>query len=53
MKKHMPVADEDRDAACELVLEGLHRASLLAKETSPDGTTYGDMLKDMFAGFNA
>ncbi len=41
----------DLPAACELVLEGLHQASLLSKDRSPDGVTYGDMLKRMFAGF--
>ncbi len=39
------------NAGCELVLEGLHQASLLAKDSSPDGIQYGDMLKRMFAGF--
>jgi magnesium chelatase subunit I len=38
-------------AGCELVLEGLHQASLLSKDRSSDGVTYGDMLKRMFAGF--
>ncbi|MDJ0975607.1 MAG: magnesium chelatase [Planctomycetota bacterium] len=44
---------EERDVgpACELVLEGLHQASLLSKDRSLDGVTYGDMLKRMFAGF--
>ena len=41
----------ERNAGCELVLEGLHQASLLAKDSSPDGVQYGDMLKRMFAGF--
>jgi magnesium chelatase subunit I len=45
------VADADLHAACELVLEGLHQASLLSKERSADGVAYGDMLKRMFAGF--
>ncbi len=45
------IEDADVPAACELVLEGLHQASLLAKDRSPDGVTYGDMLKRMFAGF--
>ena len=51
VKKHMQPAAQDLDAACELVLEGLHRSSLLAKESSPDGVAYGDMLKDMFKSF--
>ena len=45
------IAEVDVPAACELVLEGLHQASLLAKDRSPDCVTYGDMLKRMFAGF--
>ncbi|MHC4959120.1 MAG: magnesium chelatase [Planctomycetota bacterium] len=48
---HLDPPAEDVDAACELVLEGLHRSSLLAKDASPDGVTYGDMLKGMFAEF--
>ena len=35
----------------ELVIEGLHQASLVAKDASVDGVVYGDMLKRMFAGF--
>ncbi len=46
------VPDPWLPAACELVLEGLHQASLLAKDKSPDGVTYGDMLQRMFAGFD-
>ncbi len=45
------IDDADVPAACELVLEGLHQSSLLSKERSTDGITYGDMLKRMFAGF--
>ena len=51
MRKHLKPAKDDVTPACELVLEGLHRSSLLAKDKSPDGVTYGDMLKGMFAGF--
>jgi len=50
-RQHLAPAEADLDAACELVLEGLHRASLLAKDRSADGATYGDMLKGMFAEF--
>ena len=50
-RQHLDPSDEELPAACELVLEGLHQASLLAKDRSPDGVTYGDMLKRMFAGF--
>ena len=54
VKEHARPEEEDRAALCELVLEGLHRSSLLAKEKSRDGeVAYGDMLKDMFAGFEA
>jgi magnesium chelatase subunit I len=49
--EHLQPAPTDLTPACELVLEGLHRSSLLAKDKSPDGVTYGDMLKGMFAGF--
>jgi len=41
---------EDASLAAEIVLEGLHRSSLLAKEQSEDGFAYSDMLKDMFRG---
>jgi hypothetical protein len=51
VREHMDPPAEDLPAACELVLEGLHRSSLLAKDRSPDGVAYGDMLKRMFAGF--
>ncbi|MHC4550057.1 MAG: AAA family ATPase [Planctomycetota bacterium] len=51
VKKNLQPAPEEIPAGCELVLEGLHRSALLAKEKSPDGVTYGDMLKRMFAGF--
>ena len=47
----MPEDDEHLDIAMELILEGLHQASLLAKDVTPAGATYGDMLKRMFAGF--
>ena len=46
-----PLDEDALYAGCELVLEGLHQASLLSKDRSPDGVTYGDMLKRMFAGF--
>ena len=50
-QRHLAPRPDELPAACELVLEGLHQASLLAKDRSPDGVTYGDMLKRMFAGF--
>jgi magnesium chelatase subunit I len=51
-RRHAQPAEDELPAACELVLEGLHQASLLAKDRSEDGVTYGDMLKRMFAGFH-
>jgi magnesium chelatase subunit I len=51
VREHLDPEPDDVTAACELVLEGLHRSALLAKDRSPDGVTYGDMLKGMFAGF--
>ena len=55
VRKHLGtdgrLADGELPAGCELVLEGLHQASLLGKDASHDGVTYGDMLKRMFAGF--
>ena len=51
-RKHLDLAPEDLDAGCELILEGLHRSSLLAKEKSAGGFAYGDMLKGMFKGFD-
>ncbi|MGH7163563.1 MAG: magnesium chelatase [Planctomycetota bacterium] len=52
VRARMRLPEEDVSAACELVLEGLHRASLLAKDRLDDGVAYGDMLKRMFAGFH-
>ena len=51
--EHLAPPEEDVEAACELVLEGLHRSSLLAKDKSSDGVTYGDMLRDMLRDFGA
>jgi len=42
--------ERDHGLGAELVLEGLHRSSLLAKDRSEDGVTYSDMLQDMFKG---
>jgi magnesium chelatase subunit I len=51
-RRHAGPLDEAEVAvACELVLEGLHQASLLSKERADGGVTYGDMLKRMFAAF--
>jgi len=51
VKLHLDPPGEDLAAACELVLEGLHRSSLLAKEKRTDGVRYSDMLKEMFEDF--
>ena len=51
-RRHLRSNEEDLPAACELVLEGLHRSSLLAKEKGDGGFSYGDMLKRMFEGFS-
>jgi len=51
VRAHAEIADDELSLACEIALEGLHRASLLSKDRSPDGVSYGDMLKRMFAGF--
>ena len=51
VRKHLDPTPVDLPGACELVLEGLHRASVLAKDRSQDGVSYGDLLKRMFAGF--
>ncbi len=51
VKLHLDPPTEDLSAACELVLEGLHRSSLLAKEQGPDGIRFSDMLKEMFEDF--
>jgi magnesium chelatase subunit I len=52
VRKHLKPPEEDVPAGCELVLEGLHRSSLLAKEKGEGGASYGDMLKRMFEGFS-
>lgn len=44
--------EADLPAACELVLEGLHQASVVAKERADGGVAYGDLLQRMFAGFD-
>jgi magnesium chelatase subunit I len=51
VRKHLDPPPEEMAVAGELVLEGLHRSSLLAKDRSTDGVVYGDMLKRMFEGF--
>jgi magnesium chelatase subunit I len=51
VRKHLNPPEEDVPVGCELVLEGLHRSSLLAKEKGEGGASYGDMLKRMFEGF--
>jgi magnesium chelatase subunit I len=51
VKRHLSLPERDLAAGCELVLEGLHRSSLLAKDRSPNGVTFSDMLKGMFQDF--
>jgi magnesium chelatase subunit I len=52
VRRHVPdIPERDVAAACELVLEGLHQASLLSKDRTDGGVLYGDMLKRMFASF--
>lgn len=46
-------ASNDADeiaAAMEFILEGLHQASILSKDVSPEGTNYGDEFDDMVKG---
>ena len=47
---HLDPGEGDAALGAEIVLEGLHRASLLAKDRSEDGVAYSDMLQDMFKG---
>jgi magnesium chelatase subunit I len=51
VRAHAKLPEDEIPIACEIALEGLHRASLLSKDRSADGVAYGDMLKRMFAGF--
>ena len=51
-RRHLSPAVEDLPAACELVLEGLHQASVLSKDRAEGGVAYGDLLKRMFATFD-
>ncbi len=50
--KHLaPAGAEEHAVAMELVLEGLHQNSMLARErTDGAGTSYKDMLKQMLSG---
>ena len=45
-----PAAPRERGAGMELVLEGLHQHSLLAKEDLSTGTSYSDMLGILLEG---
>jgi magnesium chelatase subunit I len=51
-RRHLSPPVEDLPAACELVLEGLHQASVLSKDRADGGVAYGDLLKRMFATFD-
>jgi magnesium chelatase subunit I len=44
--------DEDPGLAMELILDGLHQASLIAREDLDSGVSYKDMLKTMFEGMS-
>jgi magnesium chelatase subunit I len=46
-KKHLSPDEAELPAAMELVLEGLHQASLLAKEEVPGGHAFRDMFERM------
>lgn len=53
VKEHAPTKDEQEFAVrMELVLEGLHQSSLLAKEDIDRGILYCDMLGTMFEDFD-
>ncbi len=47
-ERHLP--GEDAGLAMGLILDGLHQASLIAREDLDAGVTYKDMLKTMFEG---
>ncbi|HEX7900966.1 MAG TPA: magnesium chelatase [Planctomycetota bacterium] len=46
------LAGEDAVLAMELVLDGLHQASIIAREDLESGVSYKDMLKTMFEGMS-
>lgn len=51
MREHLPEAGGGAlSAAMELVLEGLHQSSLLAKEDLDRGVLYTDMLGALYEG---
>ena len=47
-ERHLP--GEDPGLAMGLILDGLHQASLIAREDLDSGVSYKDMLKTMFEG---
>jgi magnesium chelatase subunit I len=50
-ERHLPSADAaERAAAMELVLEGLHHSSLLARDELVEGRVYKDMFQEMVRG---
>ncbi len=51
VRRHLTQDETEVAAGAELVLEGLHQASLLAKDRLDGAVSYGDMLQRMFAGF--
>ena len=49
-ERHLP--GEDAGLAMGLVLDGLHQASLIAREDLDSGVSYKDLLKTMFEGMS-
>ena len=47
-QKHLKPEKDSGDLAMEFVLEGLHQASLIAREDLENAVSYKDMLKTMF-----
>ena len=47
-RRHLQPADGELPLAMELILEGLHQGSLIAREDLESGVSYKDMLKTMF-----
>ncbi len=50
VSKHLDPAAQDHGAAMELVLEGLHQSSVLAKEEIEGRRVFLDMFQTMFSG---
>jgi magnesium chelatase subunit I len=52
-ERHLQPAPGERLLAMELVLEGLHQVSLIAREELDGGVSYKDMLRTMFEGMES